>query len=74
MNYIAFDVHKRYTLASVERAKECILREVKVGHERGAIRQFFLTCDPGSPVAAARRRGHSTLSWGKELIVIYMGF
>ncbi len=51
MNYIAFDSHKRYTLASVERAEGGILREVRVGHERGAIRKFLLTCDPGSPVA-----------------------
>jgi len=59
MNYIAFDAHKRYTLTSVERAEGGILREVRVGHERGAIRlpvlwqtgQFLLTCEPGSPVA-----------------------
>ena len=51
MNYIAFDAHKRYTLAFVERAGGAILREVRVGHERGAIRNFLLTCDPGSPVA-----------------------
>ena len=51
MNYIAFDSHKRYTLASVERAEGGILREVRVGHERGAIRKFLLSCDPGSPVA-----------------------
>jgi len=29
MNYIAFDSHKRYTLASVERAKGGILQEVR---------------------------------------------
>ena len=38
MNYIAFDAHKRYTLTSVERAEGGILREIRVGHERGAIR------------------------------------
>lgn len=34
MNHIAFDAHKRYTLASVERAEGGILREVRVVHER----------------------------------------
>ena len=38
MNHIAFDAHKRYTSASVERAEGGILREVRVGRERGAIR------------------------------------
>ncbi len=51
MNYIAFDSHKRYTLASVERAEGGILREVRVGHERGAICKFLFSCDAGSPVA-----------------------
>lgn len=51
MTYIASDAHKRYSLASVERAEGGILREVRVGHERGAIRKFLLTCDPGSAVA-----------------------
>lgn len=51
MNYIAFDSHKRYTLACVERAQGGILRELRVGHERGAIRKFLLACDCGSPVA-----------------------
>lgn len=51
MNYIALDSHKHYTLASVERGSGSILREVRVEHNRGAIRKFLLTCDPGSPVA-----------------------
>ena len=51
MNYLALDAHKRCTLASVERAHGRILREVRVGHERGAIRRFLSTCGPGSPVA-----------------------
>ena len=37
-------------MASVERADGGILREVRVGHERGAIRKFLSTCDAGSPV------------------------
>ena len=34
MNYIAFDAHKRYTLASVERSEGGIPREGRVGHEQ----------------------------------------
>ncbi len=35
MEYIAFDAHKRYTLASVERADGHRLREERIPHERG---------------------------------------
>lgn len=51
MQYIAFDAHKRYTVASVERATGGILQEVRLEHQRGTIRHFLARWDPGSPVA-----------------------
>ena len=51
MQYIAFDSHKRYTFASVERPKGERLREARIDHERGAIHQFLCQWEPGSPVA-----------------------
>jgi len=51
MEYIAFDAHKHYTLASVERQAGGIVREERIPHERGALRQFLRRCDLGSPVA-----------------------
>lgn len=51
MQYIALDAHKRYTLASVERADGGIVREARVTHTQGAIRHFLSECDRGSPVA-----------------------
>lgn len=51
MEYIAFDAHKRYTLASVARADGQIVREARITHERGALREFLERCEPGAPVA-----------------------
>lgn len=51
MQYIAFDSHKRYTLASVESKEGGIVREAKVFHEHGAIGRFLALCETGSPVA-----------------------
>ena len=51
MQYIAFDAHKHYTLASVEQADGRLVRELQIPHERGALRQFLQRCDVGSPVA-----------------------
>jgi len=51
MQHIAFDSHKHYTLASVERATGGILQEVRLEHRRGTVRQFLAQWDPGSPVA-----------------------
>lgn len=51
MQYIAFDSHKHYTLASVEPVLGGAPREFRIAHERGAIRQFLATCEIGSPVA-----------------------
>jgi len=52
MQYIAFDSHKRYTLASVEAAERPgIVQECRIAHTPGAIGQFLAQCEPGSPVA-----------------------
>jgi hypothetical protein len=51
MQYIAFDSHKRYTLASVEELKDGMIFETRIEHERGNIRNFLTRCEPGSPVA-----------------------
>lgn len=51
MEYIAFDAHKHYTVASVERPTGEIVREQRLTHQRGAIREFLARCTPGSPVA-----------------------
>jgi transposase len=51
MEYIAFDAHKHYTLASVARADGRLVREQRLAHERGALQQFLARCEPGSPVA-----------------------
>lgn len=51
MQYMAFDVHKRYTWARVERPDGTVVREQKIVHERGAFRRFLADCEPGSSVA-----------------------
>ena len=51
MEYIAFDAHKRYTRASVIRPDGQRVREQRIAHERGALREFLERCDRGSPVA-----------------------
>ncbi len=51
MQYIAFDAHKHYTWARVERADGTVVREKRIPHERGALQQFLADCEPGSPVA-----------------------
>jgi transposase len=51
MEYIAFDAHKKYTLASVEDRGGKILREVRLSHQREMIRDFLAEWTPGSPVA-----------------------
>jgi transposase len=51
MEYIAFDAHKHYTVASVERPTGEVLREMRLAHHRGAIRDFLKQWTPGSPVA-----------------------
>jgi transposase len=51
MQYIAFDAHKHYTIASVEHHTGGVVREMRLAHQRGVIRDFLGQCDPGSPVA-----------------------
>lgn len=51
MQYIAFDAHKHYTLASVERPDGGLVREERIAHARGALRRFLRRRDRGSPVA-----------------------
>jgi transposase len=51
MEYIAFDAHKRYTLASVARPDGGLVREQRIPHERGALQQFLERCEQGSAVA-----------------------
>ena len=51
MEYIAFDAHKRYTLASVVRPDGRLVREQRIMHERGSLREFLERCEQGSPVA-----------------------
>ena len=51
MEYIAFDAHKHYTLASVARADGQLVREGRIEHERGAIQAFLQRCESGSSVA-----------------------
>ncbi len=51
MQYIAFDAHKYYTLASVEKLHGGTVYEERIPHERGALRRFLQRCEPGSSVA-----------------------
>ncbi len=53
MEYIAFDAHKYYTLASVARPDGQVVREERIEHDRGALRQFLERCEPGSPLVVA---------------------
>src|SRR5437660_11770175 len=51
MEYIAFDAHKHYTLASVVRPDGQLVREERIEHDRGSLREFLERCERGSPVA-----------------------
>lgn len=51
MQYIAFDSHKHYTQARVENTAGNLIREARITHERGAMREFLTQCEPGSSVA-----------------------
>lgn len=51
MEYIAFDAHKQYTLASVVTPEGQVVREERIEHARGALRGFLERCERGSPVA-----------------------
>jgi len=51
MEYIALDVHKKYTWARVESEKGDRLFECRLAHERGTIKNFVRRWSPGIPVA-----------------------
>jgi transposase len=51
MENIAFDSHKRYTLSLVEDKEGRIIKETRIEHVRGEIRQYLLQFTLGSPVA-----------------------
>jgi len=51
MEIIAFDSHKRYTLASVQTQDGRLVREERISHQRGNIAHFLSKCKPGSAVA-----------------------
>jgi len=49
--YIAFDSHKRYTLAEREPVRGGRPVQQRIEHRRGAIRAYLATCSPGGSVA-----------------------
>ncbi len=51
MELIAFDSHKKYTLASIESADGRSHREARIEHAPGVIRRFLERYSKGSPVA-----------------------
>ena len=51
MHIIAFDSHKRYTVASVQNTEGQIIKEARIDHGRGNIEGFLRQWDKGSPVA-----------------------
>lgn len=51
MQSIAFDSHKHYTLARVEKADGTLVQQGRIEHQRGAIRGYLRGCEPGSKVA-----------------------
>lgn len=51
MEWIAFDSHKRYTLARIESQDGRVFREARIDHAPGVVRRFLERCTKGSPVA-----------------------
>lgn len=51
MEYIAFDSHKRYTLALVEDGRGNVVCERRIEHAAGALTKFLAGYESGSPVA-----------------------
>jgi len=51
MELIAFDSHKKYTLARIESEDGRTHREARIDHAPGVIRRFLERCSKGSPVA-----------------------
>lgn len=57
MEYIAFDSHKRYTLAVVESKEGRVKRESRIEHEKGALREYLGSCEAGGAVAVETSGG-----------------
>lgn len=51
MQCIAFDSHKHYTWALVQDQTGKVLCEQRINHTKGALREFLVAFDEGSPVA-----------------------
>ena len=51
MEIIAFDAHKRYTLARAEDQRGKVIAEGRIDHRRGEIQRFLERFSPGSTVA-----------------------
>ena len=49
--YIAFDSHKRYTWVEHEEVTTGKVKQYRLDHAPGAIRQALAGCEPGTPVA-----------------------
>ena len=49
--YIAFDSHKRYTWVEHEEVATGKVRQYRLNHAPGAIRNALASCEPGTPVA-----------------------
>jgi transposase len=51
MQYIAYDVHKRYSWGRAEDETGRVLRQERIEHRPGAVQSFLAGLEPGSPVA-----------------------
>lgn len=51
MQYIAYDVHKRYTWGRAEDETGRLVRQERIEHRPGAVGAFLTGLEPGSPVA-----------------------
>jgi transposase len=51
MTFISLDAHKRYSLACVQSNRGRILKEKRIEHARGVIREFFSSFKDGTNVA-----------------------
>jgi len=58
VEYIAFDSHKHYTWAEREDVQTGKVRHCRIRHEPGAIREYLIGCEAGTPVAV-----EATANW-----------
>jgi hypothetical protein len=65
MEYIAFDAHKHYTLASVARPDGQLVREQRLPHERGALQQFLARCAGGYVCHRHLKLTHAGSAWAR---------